>query len=86
MLLRQQLLLFGKAARATAESPLRYLTFVGDSLRPLADYFIRRPGRPRNEWTRMVLNEALRLTGSMDTLVGLVGDQHIWQSFIQRSL
>ena len=86
MLLRQQLLLFGKAARATAESPLRYLTFVGDSLRPLADYFIRRPGCPRNEWTRMVLNEALRLTGSMDTLVGLVGDQHIWQSFIQRSL
>ena len=86
LLLRQQLVLFGKVARASSENPLRYLSFVGDSFRPLADCFICKQGRPCNDWTRMVLNEALRLTGSTEHLTGLIGDSRAWRSYIEAKL
>ena len=56
-LLKQQLLLYGKVARAPDADPLRMLTFVPGTLRPLTGQYVRRVGRPRNEWASMLQKE-----------------------------
>ena len=47
---KQQLTLYGKVARLPVGHPVREATFVGGSLRPAVDEFVRRVGRPRFEW------------------------------------
>jgi len=54
-LLYRQLIIMGKVARSAAGSPLRQDTFVGNSLRPQVGRYIRKVGRPRQEWTTEVL-------------------------------
>ena len=61
-LLRQQLLLYGQVARAPDGDPLKSCTFCPGSLRPATDRYVRRVGRPRNEWASMLQKEALKLT------------------------
>ena len=59
-LLKQQLLMFGRIARARPSDPLRIATFnVG--LFPAASRYVRRIGRPRNEWATMLHKEALMM-------------------------
>jgi len=62
-LLQKQLRLLGKVAFSPAGSPLRRDTFVDDSLRPQIGRYIRRIGRPRQDWTSCVLGEGRRLLG-----------------------
>ena len=62
-LLLQQLLLLGKVARAPPiEDIMQQLTFCPGTLRPVADVFVRRLGRPKLEWTKQVLAEASKMT------------------------
>jgi len=61
----QQLLLFGKAARAPPGSIFRDCAFCPGSLRSAADRFVRRVGRPRLEWITHVQNTLLKVTASM---------------------
>ena len=60
-LLKQQLLLYGRVARAPDADPLRMLTFVPGTLLPVTDQYIRRLGRPRNEWSVMLHREYCRM-------------------------
>ena len=60
-LLRHQLLLFGRVARAPANDPLRVLTFVPGSVDPATGRYIRKVGRPRNEWAVMLQRECSRM-------------------------
>ena len=48
-ILRQQLLYLGKVANLPVRSPLRSVTFHGDSLRPCTDAWVRKVGRPRQD-------------------------------------
>ena len=66
-LLKQQLVLFCNMARAPDEDVLRKLTLIPDSLRPATERYMRKIGRPRQEWAPMLLHEALRITGSYET-------------------
>ena len=68
LLARQQLMMFGKVARAPAGSLLRDSTFCPGSLRPAADRYIRRVGRPRLEWAKEVTKMALKMCGSFANL------------------
>ena len=43
-LLKQQLLLFGRIARAPQEDPVRKVTFIGNTLEPATGFYIRRVG------------------------------------------
>ena len=56
-LLKQQLLLYGRVARAPDTDPLRMLTFATGTLLPAAAQYVRRIGRPRNEWVTMLYKE-----------------------------
>jgi hypothetical protein len=68
-LLRQQLLLFGRVARAPETDPLRRLTFVPGSVRPATGQCVRRVGRPRNEWAVMLEKEAQKMHTNFNQMV-----------------
>ena len=60
-LLKHQMLLYGRVARSPATDPLRNLTFVPGGLEPATSRYIRRVGRPRNEWANMVNKECFKM-------------------------
>ena len=62
-LLQRQLRLLGKVALSPAGSPLRRDTFFEGTLIPQIGRFVRRVGRPRQDWTSCVLSEGRRLMG-----------------------
>ena len=68
-LLKQQLLLFGRVARAPSSDPLRRLTFVPGSLRPVTGHYVRRVGRPWNEWAVMLERKAHKLHANFNQIV-----------------
>ena len=60
-LLTQQLLLYGRVVRLQEGHPMRQWTFCPNSQRPKTDQYVRRVGRPRNEWTRMMQIESQKV-------------------------
>ena len=56
-LLQKQLVLLGKVARSPASSTMRRDTFAPGTIIPQIGRFVRRVGRPRQDWT----NELLKL-------------------------
>ena len=84
LLLRQQLVFFGKVARSPDDDVLRRLTFCAGSLDLVASRFIRRVGRPRNEWASCLLKLALQITGSMESLEKAVQKPSEWKAVVSR--
>jgi hypothetical protein len=76
-LLQQQLLLYGKVARAPDSDLLRSLTFCKRSIQPVTDRFVRKVGRPRNEWATMLAKEAAQLPG------GLLNNARVWTAAVK---
>ena len=68
-LLKQQLLLYGRMARALDTNVLRSLTFIPGTLQPAAGRYIRRFGRPRNEWAIMLQKESAKISAQWSTLI-----------------
>ena len=60
----RQLVLMGKVARSPGDSPLRRDVFVGNTLNPQVGRYIRRVGRPRQEWCTEVLKVGASKFGS----------------------
>ena len=60
-LLRKQLTLLGRTAMAPQGSPLRDSTFMAGTLLPQVGRFVRRVGRPRQDWCTEVMMEARRI-------------------------
>ena len=79
LLLHQQLLLFGRIARAPPDDPLRLLTFVPGSISPLTSHYIRRIGRPRSEWASKLRDVALRMTADA---ARVVHDAAAWKRIV----
>ena len=63
-LLKMQMAVLGKTAQTQVGHPMRHNVFVGDSLRPLVGYYIRRPGRPRQDCTNSLLEKGAELRRS----------------------
>jgi hypothetical protein len=79
---RQQLLLYGKAARASPENLLRSATFCSGSLRATTSRYVQRRGRPALEWTSEVGKMALRIVGSSRELDTVIGDAASWRKAV----
>ena len=79
-LLRQQLILFGKVARAEDTDVLRCITFCPSSLHPLLDKYVRKVGRPKHEWPKMLLKEAVVMAGSLHYVETLIRDPIRWKA------
>jgi len=64
-LLKHQLLLLRKVAISTVGGPLRRDSFVGATTQPQIGRFVRRIGRPRQDWTSQLLCEGNQLMGTL---------------------
>ena len=68
-LLKHQLLLFGRVARAAPDNPLRLLTFIPGSTDAATERYIRKVGRPRNEWAVMLKRESYRMNSDFTSFI-----------------
>ena len=73
-LLRHQIRLLGRVGRSPKDSPMRRHTLIGDTAQPQIGRYVRRVGRPRQDWTSMVMAEAERLIGDRKTFEKLLKD------------
>ena len=78
-LLKHQMLLYGRVARSPATDPLRNLTFVPGGLEPATSRYIRRVGRPRNEWAVMVNRQCFKMDRRF---ADFIGDETAWKSAV----
>ena len=83
MLLQQQLLLYGRIARQPESSPLRSATFCPGSLRPAADRYVRRQGRPRFEWASQLQQAAMRAAGGLFRMEEQVQNEAAWKNIVK---
>ena len=60
---------YGKVVRAPSTDPLRTVTFAPGSREPAANRFVRRVGRPRNEWAGMLQKECLKMGIDVDRAI-----------------
>jgi len=82
-LMKQQLLLFGRIARAGDADVLRQLAFIPGMLEPTANRYVRRVGRPKQEWVTMLKGEALKFTRSAAELESAIQDAPTWERAVQ---
>ena len=75
-LTKQQLLLYGRIARSANDGVLRQLTFIPDSVRAATGRYVRRVGRPRNEWAVMLEKEARKMCADPSAIIN---DQVLWK-------
>ena len=88
-LLHRQLLLLGKCARAPVGDHLRANVFIDDSTQPCVGHYIRRVGRPRQDWTSEVFRAGVAKFGDYSTFVNLLGSrcpdaEKVWKSESRR--
>ena len=80
----RRLQLFGKVLRAPSGHPLRQACFVDDTLHPLADLYVRRVGRPSQEWTKQVLKDCIRFFGSIQNASQAAQNKSVWDDIIHK--
>ena len=80
ILLRRQLLHFGKVARSAPEHPLRAATFVGKSMGLRIDFFVRKLGRPRLYLPKEMLRIGSTIIGQGADLEASLRDAADWKS------
>ena len=73
-LMRQQLILYGRIARAGPDDPLRKLTFLPGTLQSAASRYVRRVGRPRNEWAAMLAKECCKMGVDIERTILIEAD------------
>ena len=83
-LLKQQLLLYGRVARAPDNDVLRRMTFMPGTLQPVTERFFRKLGRPRHEWASQLTKEALSFAGTYASLEAMLSDECRWYQAVQR--
>ena len=78
----RHLFFFGEVARAPPDHPLRRHTFVDDALTPHVGRYVRRVGRPRQDWTNCVLNDATFICGGSANLFERINDKAQWRAHV----
>ena len=88
-ILRRQLNLLFRVAAAPAGSPLRQHTFIDDTIFPQIGRFVRKVGRPRQDWTNQLLREGTKRFGAAKLQMLLTdlskGAQARWKSALEKS-
>ena len=83
-LLKQQLSVFGRIARAPDTDMLREVTFVPGTLLPATGKYIRKTGRPRLEWASCVAKVAHSIISVNETLSSVVLDEKGWRQRVHQ--
>ena len=81
-LLKRQLLLLGRVARAPEHNPMKVASFIPNTMEPATNRYVRRVGRPRFEWVPRMLQEAFRITGGEREFVQKVQSPVAWRQVV----
>ena len=71
---KQQMLLYRRVVRAPQSDSLRRLTFVSGTFSQATGMYIRKVGRPRNEWAFMMQKECLKMHPHYGSIVHHQGE------------
>jgi hypothetical protein len=82
ILLKEQLLLYGAAARAPEGNVMRDATFCPRTLHPATNRYIRKIGRPRLEWADEVGKVAFQAAGSYHRLNQTIKSKTDWRRVV----
>ena len=74
----------GRIARAPDNDPLRMLTFCPGSRQAATSRYIRRAGRPRNEWATQMQELAIRIAASFESLENMIRNAASWNHTIDK--
>jgi len=66
---KQQLMLYGRIARLPPTDPRRSVAFCANTVHPLTSTYVRKVGRPRNEWTVMLQRESFKMSSEAHRIV-----------------
>ena len=78
IVLRRQLLHFGKVVRQSTDHPLRAVTFIGDTLALRVEIYVCKVGRPRLHLPRELLGIASAIVGGEVRLAPLLREEKRW--------
>ena len=79
LLLRKQLILFGKVLRSAPEHPLRYASFIPGTTAPLTERYVRRVGRPAKEFVPDMLRQSCAIFGSIEATLAAAENKIAWK-------
>ena len=79
---KQQLLLLGRELRQPDDQPLHRVSFVSPSMTPLVAAYMRRVGRPRQEFAPSALQQAARLIGDSTSVFQMVHQETEWKRYV----
>ena len=79
LLMRRQLVLFGKVVRAPQDHPLRASSLIGNTWQPATSQYVRKVGRPRKEWITTVSREAFKRFGPMHVVAPMTQNAAGWK-------
>ena len=77
---KSQLILYGRIARLPQADLRRQVTFCDNGVAPKTSEYVRRVGRPRNEWAVMLQRESQRIAGSS---AGVVHNALAWRIAVE---
>ena len=86
LLLVRQLHILGKVLRAPDDSPLRVPSLIPGTTHPATERYVRNVGRPRKEWIRDVMGQAVRLFGSAGLVEELARQTDSWKAAVRSKL
>ncbi len=83
-LLGKQLMLLGRVLRADRGNPVTTVSFIPGTWQPATDRFVRRVGRPWEEWVPEFLGKARAIVGGDGHLANVVHDVSQWRRVISQ--
>ena len=86
LLLGHQLCYLGKILRSDITHPLRKMSFNGSTLQPANDAFIGRVGRPKKEWIKTILPDAIAAAEGTENLTSMTLDKLVWKKQVNKYL
>jgi sorting nexin-29 len=81
-LLKRQLVLLGDVAGLPAGDPLRRNTFIGSSLTPSVAHYVRKVGRPKQNWTEEIMKAGAERSEQFEQQLK-TSSKHGWSHFVQ---
>ena len=83
---KAQLQLLGQVNGNDKKKVLKEVTFHGDTLDPETSAYVRRVGRPRQNWTEQLLAIMKKAAGSNDCWQRAVACPRVWNEIVARAI
>ena len=86
LLLERQLQLFGKVLRAPSEHPLRLASFIRGTTHPATEQYVRRVGRPTQEYVMHLSQQAATIFGCLHAATAASQNKQNWNCAVRQAI